>query len=330
MKVEQLHLSAYGPFADHTLAFDGDGLHVVYGANEAGKSTALRALTGLLYGIDTKTGDSFEHTNTALRIGGLLRAKDGSELSFVRRKGRTKTLLDDAGNALDDAVLTPFLQGVSRELFQTLFGIDHQALVQGGQEILEQKGDVGRALFSAALGSNSLNDVLKGLEEEATALFKPRGSTQPINAALKKYSELKKEAGQLDLKSTDWQAHQQALESAVEELASVESTLDDQRKQVSQLERMQRILPMLARRRLLHDELEALGEVVQLREGFSGRREEALRELEKAKSLIDDRQKTGNWRASETASSFAQRGSEQRHCTSRRASASARGAWLAR
>lgn len=288
MKVAKLHLSAYGPFTDHTLAFDGDGLHVVYGANEAGKSTALRALTGLLYGIDTTTRDSFEHTNTALRIGGLLRAKDGSELSFVRRKGRTKTLLDDAGNALDDAVLTPFLQGVSRELFQTLFGIDHQALVQGGQEILEQKGDVGRALFSAALGSNSLNDVLKGLEEEATALFKPRGSTQPINAALKKFSELKKEAGQLDLKSTDWQAHQQALESAVEELASVESTLDDQRKQVSQLERMQRILPMLARRRLLHDELEALGEVVQLREGFSGRREEALRELEKAKSLIDE------------------------------------------
>ena len=287
MKIEQLHLSAYGPFTDRTLTFDGDGLHVVYGANEAGKSSALRALTALLYGIDAKTGDSFEHANTALRIGGLLRARDGGEIAFARRKGRTKTLLDSAGNALDDATLTPFLQGVSRELFQTLFGIDHQALVRGGQEILEQKGDVGRALFSAALGSNSLNEVLAGLEDEAAGLFKPRGSTQPINAALKNYSELKKAGGKLELTSTEWQTHRKALDSAVKELASVESTLADQRAEISRLERMQRVLPKLARARQLHEELAQMGEVVQLREGFSGRREDALRERENAQTLID-------------------------------------------
>lgn len=287
MKIEQLHLSAYGPFTDRTLTFDGKGLHVVYGANEAGKSSALRALTALLYGIDGKTTDRFVHDYTALRIGGLLRASDGSELAFVRRKGRTNTLLDSAGNALSEGVLTPFLQGVSRELFQTLFGIDHQALVRGGQEILEQKGDVGRALFSAALGSNSLNEVLADLEQEAAKLFKPSGTTPSINKAVREYKDLKKAGGKLELTSTEWQTHRKALDSAVKDLSSVESTLANKRAEVSRLERMQRVLPKLARARQLHDELAQLGEVVQLREGFSGRREDALRERENAQTLID-------------------------------------------
>ena len=43
------------------------GLHVVYGANEAGKSTALRAVRDLLYGFEHRTRDShrFDHLKLA-------------------------------------------------------------------------------------------------------------------------------------------------------------------------------------------------------------------------------------------------------------------------
>ena len=46
MKINLFKLLAYGPFTDKILDFSdgGFGLHVVYGPNEAGKSTALRAL----------------------------------------------------------------------------------------------------------------------------------------------------------------------------------------------------------------------------------------------------------------------------------------------
>ena len=49
MKLLSLHLAAFGRFTDARLDFGGDGagFHVIHGANEAGKSTAMRAPHGL-------------------------------------------------------------------------------------------------------------------------------------------------------------------------------------------------------------------------------------------------------------------------------------------
>ncbi|NTU42799.1 MAG: AAA family ATPase, partial [Nitrospirales bacterium] len=103
MKIRRLELRAFGPFTDMTLDFSGEGLHIVYGPNEAGKSSTLRALRGLLYGIPERTEDNFVHENSRLRIGGLLSHSDGSELFCLRRKGRAKTLLDNDEKEIDEA-----------------------------------------------------------------------------------------------------------------------------------------------------------------------------------------------------------------------------------
>ena len=44
MKIRKLFLKAFGPFTDSTLDFSGPAnVHLIYGPNEAGKSSALRA-----------------------------------------------------------------------------------------------------------------------------------------------------------------------------------------------------------------------------------------------------------------------------------------------
>ena len=50
MKILALSRRAFGPFTDVTLDFSGgrEGLHLVYGPHEAGKSSALRAATGVV------------------------------------------------------------------------------------------------------------------------------------------------------------------------------------------------------------------------------------------------------------------------------------------
>ena len=57
MKLLSLNIKAFGPFTSKCLDFSGgqDGFHVVYGANEAGKTAALRALKALLFGIPERT-----------------------------------------------------------------------------------------------------------------------------------------------------------------------------------------------------------------------------------------------------------------------------------
>ena len=59
MRLLELRLLAYGPFTEVELDLDcgAPALHVLHGRNEAGKSTTLRALTGLLFGIEERTRD---------------------------------------------------------------------------------------------------------------------------------------------------------------------------------------------------------------------------------------------------------------------------------
>ena len=287
MKIYELNLAAFGPFTEKKLSFNKAGLHIVYGPNEAGKSSALRGLKALLYGINERTLDNFLHANDKLRINGCIKTADGHEIEFVRRKGRKNTLLTPDGEVLDEQVLAAFLQGVTAEFFGTLFGIDHQALVQGGQEILEQKGEVGQALFSAALGSHALHAVLAQLDDEADGLFRPRGSTQTINAALKSYTELTKEIRDRSLSSREWDEHRRALGRTTKELEKVSSELADHRVEVNRLKRIQRVSPKLTRRRELLQELEALGDVIILPDDFAERRQQAVKELEKAQAILD-------------------------------------------
>lgn len=287
MRIQQLNLAAFGPFTDRLLAFEDKGLHIVYGPNEAGKSSALRALKALLYGIEERTLDNFIHANDKLRIHGILQSSDGNDRRFARRKGRKNTLLTPDGEALDEQVLAPFLQGVTLELFATLFGIDHQALVRGGQEILDQKGEVGQALFSAALGSQTLHGVIAELDEAAKGLFLPSGSKPVINSAIRAHAELRAEIKQCSLSSRQWDEHRRALGRTAKELDSIRSELADTRVEVNRLQRIQRVLPKLSRRRELFQELELLDEVVILADDFSGRRQKAVNGLETAQAILN-------------------------------------------
>ena len=86
MKILELRLIAFGPFTDRVLDLSSGnhGLHVIFGRNEAGKSSALRALHALLYGIPGQTTDAFLHPYSALRVGGRLRLSSGDEIEFSR------------------------------------------------------------------------------------------------------------------------------------------------------------------------------------------------------------------------------------------------------
>lgn len=286
MRIAELNLAAFGPFTDRVLAFDEVGLHVVYGPNEAGKSSALRGLKALLHGVEERTIDNFLHANDKLRISGFLRTSAGQELTVVRRKGRKNTLLTPEGEALDDQVLAPFLQGVTQELFGTLFGIDHQALVQGGQEILEQKGEVGQALFSAAIGSHALHAVLEQLDEDAKKLFLPSGSKPVINSSVRVHRELLAEIRKNSLSSREWDEHRRALGRTTKELEKIQAELSGNRIEVNRLQRIQRVLPKLARRRELFQELELLGDVIVLPNDFTDRRQMAVKALDTAQAIV--------------------------------------------
>ncbi len=285
MELKRLQLIAYGPFTDRELDFgEGPGgLHLVYGPNEAGKSSSLRALKALLFGIPTRTTDNFLHSHGELRVGGCLRDERGEELCFVRRKGRKETLLTPDGEPLDERSLAPFLRGITSELFGTLFAIDHDELVRGGEAILAQKGEVGQALFAASLGVPAVHDLLRELEEEADALFRPRASTRVINRALAEYRRQLQEMERVSLSSRTWAEHRRAYESVCRELERLHREIEEKQQTLNRWQRIRRVVPKLARRRELLRRLAEFSDVALLPADFGQRRRQVISQLETAR-----------------------------------------------
>ncbi|MBL7224871.1 MAG: AAA family ATPase [Desulfobacteraceae bacterium] len=281
MKIKQLDLKAFGPFTDRTLKFNSGrpGLHIIFGPNETGKSSALRALKALLYGFPERTPDNFVHANDQLFVGGSLQDEDGREISFLRRKRRKTDIFDLDENPLDEGVLGPFLHGIEQGVFETLYGIDHEVLVRGGRDILAQKGEIGQALFSAGAGISSLREILDSLDAEAGDLFKARGSKQEINRALSEYKKLQKEVREAILPGRQWKEVAEALKRAEEELAAIEQVKKEKDTQRRQLERLKQALPQLALRRDLMARLALLGETALLPVDFAVRRRAAEKAL---------------------------------------------------
>ena len=55
MKILSLHIDGFGKLNDLDLSFE-DGLNVLYGKNEAGKSTLHTFIRGMLFGIERQRG----------------------------------------------------------------------------------------------------------------------------------------------------------------------------------------------------------------------------------------------------------------------------------
>ncbi len=185
MRLLRLDLLAYGPFTDRSLPLDEGrfGLHLVFGPNEAGKSSALRTLRCLFYGIPTQCPDAFVHPYPQLRIGAVVQDEQGEPLHVIRRKGVKDTLRGEDDTAvIAPAQLARLLAGIDETQFRLRFGIDHQELVRGGDDLVHGGGELGRALFAAGAGLSDLGTVQAKLSEDAEKLSRPaarcRGSTR--------------------------------------------------------------------------------------------------------------------------------------------------------
>jgi uncharacterized protein YhaN len=228
MKITQLKLLAFGPFTDLALNLSDNahGLQVIYGPNEAGKSSALRAIRDLLYGIPSRSGDNFVHPYASLRIGASLAMSNGDTLDFVRRKANRQSLRGaDDQTPLTDDQLDRFLAGIDEPTFLTMFGIDHSRLVKGGKEILQGGGAIGEVLFAAGAGLAELHNAQERLNSESEALFKPSGRNPRINQASHEWQAARKELGRIQLSVDEWSRHETELGRAENHKADLDNDI---------------------------------------------------------------------------------------------------------
>jgi uncharacterized protein YhaN len=127
MKINIFKLLAYGPFTDKILDFSGNGfgLHIVFGPNEAGKSTALRALIGLFYGFGHIVEDAWF----------------GALEKYVKANAPLPFIVDDVLVHFDDeraAAALSALGELSKET-QVVFFTHHKHLVNLAESFVSDK-----------------------------------------------------------------------------------------------------------------------------------------------------------------------------------------------
>ncbi len=214
MRFEKLVLRRFGHFTDFELDLGtptpGDpDLHVLYGPNEAGKSTTLAAITDLLYGIATRTPWNFQHANDMLELEAVLQ-QGAQQLSVKRFKNHWA---DASNNRLERFPLD--LQGLSREDYVRRFSFDEQTLQDGGEQILNSNGDVGQALFSASAGLANLKESMDAAMEDANAFWMPRKTKNIRIVELKKaLQENKQRTDAVKLDVRTWKKRCEKLEHA--------------------------------------------------------------------------------------------------------------------
>jgi len=188
VRIERLVFERYGLFTDKALAFAPDAaLHVVLGANEAGKTSALSGIGDLLFGFGARTDYDFRHDSKMLRIRGSFRHSDGRVITARRRKGNKNTLVDANDQPLPDDLFVPLLAGLSRDAFSREFGLTAQALRDGGHELLTAGGRLAETLAASSAGMAALSRTRQRLQDQADELFTPRKSAgKPFYAALER------------------------------------------------------------------------------------------------------------------------------------------------
>lgn len=262
MRIDRLALHRYGHLSDATLAFRADrGLHIVLGANEAGKSTALAAIGDALFGFPHRTDYAFLHDTRDLRVALALRARDGRTETFVRLKRRRDDLLDGQDRPLPESALAAFLGGATRERFSHVFGLDAAELRQGGAAILEGKGEVGESILQAHTGIGGFRALVERLGKGAGQLFGDRRGQREFHAATDAFKAARQTLEDRGVEPASYKDQREAQARLAEARAANAREAEALHGERSRLERIRRTGPALLARARLLAERAAMGEV---------------------------------------------------------------------
>ena len=241
MRFERLGIERFGQFESLDLDLAGANLVLIHGPNEAGKSTLLRAIHGLLFGIDERSPDNFRFPYPAMHLTATLRDGAGQRIELSRRKKRKDALLGtlrtDLGElALDEPRFARYFGAITEDLYRQIFGFHHDDL-QRGAEILNIAG-LGELLGGGALGGSaeSLRRVLGDLHDEADDLYKERGKNPPINRSLTQLHDLRASLRDATLQQPQYLALTSNLKIARETLTEADGELTRLRQRAARID----------------------------------------------------------------------------------------------
>lgn len=261
MRLDRLDLVRYGKFTDRSLDFGAaqpgkPDFHLVYGPNEAGKSTLFSAYLDLLFGIEKSSAYGFLHPYALMRVGGQFSV--GAERHEAYRLKRNQASLVSADDRpMPDTLFATVLGGMDRNAYRTMFSLDDESIEKGGEDILKSEGELGAMLFSASSGLSDMATGLAALKAEADEFYRPSGRKHALSALKADIDSLAAERKALDVAARDYGLLVRERDAAAGRHGEMTAARAEVRGALAQVERSLSALPYLRRLRALRADLGA-------------------------------------------------------------------------
>ena len=177
MRINRLHIYGFGHFSDQDFGPLDTSVTVLYGPNEAGKSTLLAFIRCVLFGFPSRGGAQHYPPLAGGRHGGdiIMSNQEGLECTVRRLQGKGAgplTITDSNGETLDETSLGPLLGNHTGEVFNNIFAFTLDEL--HSDRILKDDS-VNSQMHSASMGALTLPDTLKKIDNKINGLYRKRG-----------------------------------------------------------------------------------------------------------------------------------------------------------
>ncbi len=192
MRFLELQIKGFGKFHDRTISFE-DGINVVYGKNETGKSTMHTFIRGMLFGIQPARGRASKHDlyskyepweNSGTYEGALRLEHDGHiyrlERSFQKNKKELHIIDETLGKELEPskALMDDLLCGLSETAYNNTISIGQLKSATESGMISELKNYIANMNTSGnmALNITKATAFLKKQRKELEAQLVPEAA----------------------------------------------------------------------------------------------------------------------------------------------------------
>lgn len=266
MKIISMHIYGFGKIENLKIENLAD-FQVFYGENEAGKSTIMAFIHGILFGFPTKQQTELRYEpKHSSKYGGNIKIfseKDGFVL-IERVKGKAAagdvSVIADKGVTGGEDLLNELLSHMDKGLFQAIFSFN----LHGLQNIHQMKGeDIGKFLFSAGtLGTERLSAADHELQKELELRFKPGGKKPLLNEKLQEVHHLNSELKAAAAKNQDYEQYIRRQDQIQQEMGQIRENLQLLHEKIDQLNEWKKIEPLVKEKILLEAELNEMGSVI--------------------------------------------------------------------
>lgn len=215
MRIKTVTIFGFGKWHDQTIDLATD-YQVLFGQNEAGKSTLTALIKGILFGFASgkQRYEQYKPKNGA-QYGGELLVEYQQRTLIIRRidgKFGGDVTVVDQGNEFGADYLATLLAPADETLFTQIFETNQQDLNQIFG--LKQADFLQHLLTIGAVGSHEWLGFANELDKASQKIYKPSGRKWPLNQALKQYPELVQTVKAASSGYYDYEINQQALQTA--------------------------------------------------------------------------------------------------------------------